>query len=228
MPMCPFAMNKPISGPSGDYTEGPFKIVHHTTEGSSAEGAMAAFAKGRSDPHFTVDEATIFQHIDTGTGARALRNEPGGVQTNRGSAIQIEVVGFAGAPKKSATLKNVARLCRWLEATHAIAREWPSGPPRAAVQGRDPGGHNRSLITWIGHSGHYGHCHVPENTHWDPAYSHIEVDYLMAAEFDAAGTLSNPGDARVVALSNRPHAAIGFAPQVIDDHNDVEQPDEDI
>jgi hypothetical protein len=45
MPVCPFAVQRPISGPSGSYTGGPFKIVHHTTEGSSAQGAFAAFSR---------------------------------------------------------------------------------------------------------------------------------------------------------------------------------------
>lgn len=95
MARCPFAVWMEISGSSGSYTSGPFKIVHHTTEGSSAEGAFGAFRANRSDPHFTVDSSKIYQHINTGKAARALRNAAGGVQTNRDSAIQIEVVGFA-------------------------------------------------------------------------------------------------------------------------------------
>ena len=43
----------------------PFKIIHHTTEGSSAVGVIAAFKKNRSDPHFTVDGMKILQNIDT-------------------------------------------------------------------------------------------------------------------------------------------------------------------
>ncbi|MBI3435685.1 MAG: N-acetylmuramoyl-L-alanine amidase [Proteobacteria bacterium] len=187
MAICPFAIQKIISGPSGPFTGGPFKIVHHTTEGGTAQGAFNAFSANRSDPHFTVDATAIFQHIDTGLGARALRNAPGGVETNRDSAIQIEVVGFAHRPKTKPTLRNVARLCRWLEQTHAIAKTWPNGPPRPANNGHDPGGHNRNAQNWDTKSGHYGHCHVPENTHWDPAYTGDEVAFLMAFDPDAGG-----------------------------------------
>jgi len=109
---CPFATWRPISGSSGSHVGGPFKVVHHTTEGSTAEGAMNAFRTNRSDPHFTVDATRIFQHIDTAEGARALRNDPGGVQTNRDSAVQIELVGFAHLPKDRRALTNLARLCR--------------------------------------------------------------------------------------------------------------------
>jgi hypothetical protein len=144
-----------------------------------------------------------------------------GVETNRDSAVQIEVVGFAGAPKHPQTLRNVARLCRWIEATHGVPKVWPSGFPKPPVNGGDPGHHNRDAATWDDQGGHYGHCHVPENVHWDPAYTSVEVDYLMAAEFDAAGHLTNPGDAAIKALANRPVSLDAPDPQVMDDHADV-------
>ena len=187
MARCPFAKWMPISGTCGSYVGGPFRIVHHTTEGSSASGAFSAFKAHRSDPHFTVDSTTIYQHIDTGTAARALRNLQGGAQTNRWSAIQIEVVGSAAKPKARPTLENVARLCRWLEQTHNIPRAWPAGLPKPAANGRDPGGHNRNPAIWTSHGGHYGHSHVPENSHWDPAYSADEAAFILAYDPDNAG-----------------------------------------
>lgn len=225
MAKCPFAVQKPISGASGAYTGGPFKIVHHTTEGTSAQGAFDAFAAHRSDPHFTVDRASVFQHIDTDVGARALRNAPDGVQTNRDSAVQIEIIGFAGADKDLQTLRNVARLCRWIEGTHAIPRIWPSGFPRPPRNGGDPGGHNHDAASWDSKSGHFGHSQVPENTHWDPAYTKIEVEYLLAAEFDAAGHLINPEHPAVQALGSRPVGLDAPKPQIMMDHADVGEAD---
>ncbi|MER9240906.1 DNA/RNA non-specific endonuclease [Mesorhizobium sp. M0633] len=180
----------PISGSSGSFTGGPFKIVHHTTEGSSAGGAFSAFRANRSDPHFTVGEGKVYQHIDTNVAARALRNAAGGVQTNRDSAIQIEVVGFAHRPKSKATLRNVARLCRWIEATHGVPKAWPNGRPKSARNGKDPGGHNRDARTWDTKGGHYGHSNVPENTHWDPAYTDDEVEFLMRFSGEEAMALT--------------------------------------
>lgn len=185
----PHAVWKKITGSSGSYTGGPFKIVHHTTEGFKAQDAMAAFLKHGSDPHFTVDADTVYQHIDTDVAARALRNLDGGVQTNRDSAIQIELVGFAHQAKNHKALANLARLCRWLEQTHGIPRVWPAGPPRPAKNGKDPGGHKRDATIWDTQGGHYGHSHVPENTHWDPAYSAAESKFVLEAEFDAQGAL---------------------------------------
>ena len=138
MPKCPFAIQKPVSGPSGSYKSGPYRIVHHTTEGTSASAAMAAYAAKRADPHFTVDRTNIYQHIDTGPGARALRNGPSGVETNRLSAVQIEVVGFAGKPKE----QGDARQCRAavpLDRGGARRAEGVAGGPAEAGDGGGQG-----------------------------------------------------------------------------------------
>jgi hypothetical protein len=214
MARCPFAQWKPISGSSGPYVTGPFKIVHHTTEGGTADGAMAAFAAHRSDPHFTVDRSGIFQHIDTGEGARALRNEPGGVETNRASAVQIELVGFAHLPKHPKALEHLARLCRWIEATHGVARTWPAGRPKPAKDGHDPGGHRRDVDVWRHESGHFGHCHVPENTHWDPGFSAEEADFVLSAQFGPEGELVSHAGAALPAGRSGAGAGAGTGRRV--------------
>lgn len=178
---------------SGAYKGGPWKIVHHTTEGSSAEGAFSAYRNNDTWPHFTVDSETIYQHVDTDTAASAVLNQSGGVETNRLSAIQIEVVTFAGEPTKpQATLRNVARLCRWLEAEHGIPAVWPSGAPRYGTS--DPGGHNRSSSNWTSLSGHYAHSQVPENSHWDSSYWPDDLAIVMEPEMEAIRIVVNGTD----------------------------------
>lgn len=218
MANCPFATLKPISGSSGSYTGGPFKIVHHTTEGSTAQGAFDAFEQNRSDPHFTVDANDIFQHIDTAVAARALRNAQGGVQTNRDSAIQIEVVGFAHRPKTKPTLTNLARLCRWIEQEHGVPKVWPNGFPKPAVDGHDPGGHNRDPHNWDTLGGHYGHSQVPENTHWDPGYTTDEVNFLMEA---GSGPELESTIERYPSIPDQ-DPGLSDAVSTMPDHNDVE------
>lgn len=167
--------------------------MHHTTEGNNASGAFSAFKKNRSDPHFTVDDRTVYQHIDTEVSSRSLRNKSSGVETNRDSAIQIELVGFAHIPKNPDSLLLLSKLLRWIEYIHDIPRVCPNGYPKTATKyGKDPGNHNRNANTWDTVSGHYGHCHVPENTHWDPAYSESEIQFIMNAEFDDMWKLVNP------------------------------------
>lgn len=82
-----------------------------------------------------MDGQRTYQHIDTSVAARALRNPPGEVETNRDGAIQIELVGFAGRDKAKNGLMNLARLCRWIEQTHGVEPVWRMarpGPMQAA------------------------------------------------------------------------------------------------
>ena len=226
MARCPFAQWMPISGSCGSNVGGPYRIVHHTTEGSTAAAAFQAFRAHRSDPHFTVDDRGITQHIDTSLAARALRNAEGGVQTNRLSAIQIEVVGFAGRPKSRPTLENVARLCRWIEQAHAVPQAWPNGFPKPSINGQDPGGHNRNAAVWASHGGHYGHSQVPENTHWDPAYTQNEATFVLAYNPDMAGL----GDPAMEDLREHFPESVDFKDTdgiAIPDHSDVEGSDAD-
>jgi hypothetical protein len=191
MATCPFATFEEITGPVGPFAGGPFKIVHHTTEGSTYASAKAAYKANKSDPHFTVTGDEVFQHIDTALAARSLKNPPGGVETNRDSAVQIEVVGFAGKPKDVTTLRTVANLCRWIEAEHGVAQTWPNGKPKASTNGNDPGGHNRDSAAWDNEGGHYGHSQVPENKHWDPGYTEAELAIVTPdAVFDAHDELA--------------------------------------
>jgi len=220
MAKCPFAKWMPLNGPVGSFVGGPKKIVHHTTEGGSADGAIAAFRKNKSDPHFTVAGDAIYQHIDTDQAARALKNISGGVETNRLGAIQIEIVGTATKPKARPTLENVARLCRWLEKTHGIPAVWPSGPPKTAINGKDPGGHNRNAANWTTKPGHYGHSHVPENIHWDPAYTAEEAKFVLTWDPDAAGLV----DPELVAMRESFPEEVEFSEEdfTMHDHGDVE------
>lgn len=167
---------------SGPYTSGPYKGVLHTTEGGSASGAISAFRTNNSWPHFLVDYAgAVWQFIDTTQAARALRNLSGGVETNRDSAIQIEIVGFAGKPKDHpiAQVDALKALMRWIESTTGVK---PIGPGRAFANAY---GQNQLRFTpqqWDNFNGWCGHCHVPENDHWDPGAIDINL-YLPTPGF---------------------------------------------
>jgi hypothetical protein len=91
MARCPFARWMPLPWNAGRYVAGPFKIVHHTTEGSTAEGAFQTYRQRHDIPHFTVDDQNIYQHLDTDVAATALAHPHGTVETNKHSAIQFEL-----------------------------------------------------------------------------------------------------------------------------------------
>jgi hypothetical protein len=191
MARCPFAQWLPLPWSVGPYVTGPFKLVHHTTEGSTANGAFDEYNTSHSIPHFTVDETTIYQHVDTEVAVTALEHPPGTPETNKSHAIQFELVAFAGQPKNRQSLFNVGRLCRWAEQQHGIPQEWPNGPPNPPRNGQDPGHHNRDATNWQTKGGHYGHCHVPANVHWDPAYTAEELAFLMAVVLPGGAGRSN-------------------------------------
>lgn len=182
MARCPFAVWDEITGDSGGFSKGPYKIVHHTTELDTYAKCRTAYKNKKADPHFTVDGTQIYQHVETDRSSRALRNPPGGVETNHWSAISIELVAKAGQDKDAEVLKNTAKLCRWLEEQYGIPQAWPSGHPKPPRNGKDPGGHNRDVDNWTNKGGHYGHSQVPENDHWDPAYTEEEVKIITPDE----------------------------------------------
>lgn len=164
---------------AGSFTGGPPKGVLHTTE----TNVWPSYRDGTIAPHLTVlaDTAakslTVQQHVSLDRAAKSLRNEPGGVETNRDSAIQIELVGTCnpGAvgmyfwPKADEwALSQLAQLMREIESL--------TGVPRRAVQTWNPypqsaglhASQRLSLTQWDSYSGWLGHQHVPENTHGDP------------------------------------------------------------
>jgi hypothetical protein len=230
---CPFATSVPIRK-AGDPYKGtaPYRIVHHTTQGSTLEGAISTYNSKGNYPHFTVDETRIYQHLTIYKPTTALNNldyktkpencklyyltdkerkevhtseeflemikKKGYVEdleTNNLYCIQIEVVGTAYEEKSKQILMNVARLCRWIENKLGIPQTWPAGPPTPLGTASA----NRDTDIWQKKGGHYGHCHVPENSHTDPGYTQIEVDFLMHATF-TDGLLDNPENPKVKPL----------------------------
>lgn len=149
-------------------------MVHHKTV-TKSDNAAALYAASGSWPHFTVSDAGVQQHYDTDTGSRALKNAAGGVQTNSDSAIQIEVVGMPGITMSGKCMDHLVALLKWLRDSQGIPWRWPEGrPPVDARTGYGARNGRRHANTWDSHGGHYGHSQVPENDHWDPAYTDLE------------------------------------------------------
>lgn len=177
MPLYPVADKSVHGNSAGAYTGGPYKGVLHTTEGASGPGAIAAFTTNNSWPHFMVDYVgKVWQFFDTNVAARALMNLAGGVQTNTDSAIQIEVVGFAGQPNShpQAQMDALRALMRWIEGATGVK---PVGPGRAFASAYGQTNLRFSNAQWDAFNGWCGHCHVPENDHWDPGA--INLDALL-------------------------------------------------
>jgi hypothetical protein len=166
------------------------KVVWHTTETSGWPG----YDSGAKAPHLTAlpDAAARRvrwrQHFPLNVNARALRNEPGGVQTNLDGAVQVELIGTSdrGGPglywpdAPEWALAELADFAAFMHTEHGVplraAPLWlpyPSsyGGSRVRMSGR----------TWDGFRGHCGHQHAPENTHGDPGDLDAQRIMFLAA-----------------------------------------------
>jgi len=174
----------------GTYTDAsPWKIVLHTMEGWLGP-STELFRRNGYAPHFGVslDKDTYWQYNSTAKASSALRNAAGGTETNRDNAIQVEIEGFAkdsGGWSEAKVLKLVQRvLVPIIRSQPLIA---PVVPFEFAKGYRDANERVRlSAAEWDAVSGIVGHCHVPENTHWDPGPFDIDlINRLLTRELAA-------------------------------------------
>lgn len=163
------------------------KLVLHTTEGSSLEGACAAYKSSNSWPHMTVDARPgvpyrICGHLGFDVAGRALKNLSGGVETNTAGVIQVEVVGSATSPG-GIDWEWIGR-----EVVGPVATEtgipltstvtwvaYPASYGKTAPQRLSPS-------QWTKYKGILGHQHVPENDHGDPGAIPIQTILDSAAQ----------------------------------------------
>ena len=157
------------------------KIVIHTTEGGSYEGARSAYAG--TQPHFTVTFQRGFfqayQHLTINAAAKALKHPYGTVDTNRGNAYQIEVVGFAtkASSMPAKYLDGIASLVKWISQQKGVANKAPTFLPYPASYGQSSV--RMTPAQWVSFSGVCGHQHVPENDHGDPGA--FQIHYVLTA-----------------------------------------------
>jgi hypothetical protein len=130
----------------------------------------------------TINPATgeVRQHIPANRAARALRNETGGVQTNRWRVLQIECLGFANEVRFHPVMAEIAD---WAHDELGVPRTnrvgWRSYPSSF-------GGANAvrlSAAAWTDYTGHLAHMHVPENVHGDPGWP-FPIGQILAGEDD--------------------------------------------
>lgn len=165
---------------AGSFSGGPVKIVLHSTE----TGTWPAYANGAVAPHETWKwNGKTFdkrQHVSHAKAAMALKNLSGGVQTNRDSAHQIEIVGscdigFAAKYKYNYLPvmgdnflrelgKEIRQLAKDIDCPLTVVKEWVSYPSSYGFKARQ----RMTLGEWDAFSGICGHQHVVENDHGDP------------------------------------------------------------
>lgn len=162
---------------SGSFVSGPYRVVLHSTEGSSYGGARAAYKTNKVSPHFTISyekgSLEVWQHVPLNRAATALEHRAGTVHTNRLSAVQIEVVAFAAKPVWPAGLvTGVADLIAWISAQCGVTPVAPHFEAYPASYGEN-NGVRMSDENWLTFNGVCGHQHVPHQSHGDPGAINI-------------------------------------------------------
>lgn len=179
------------------------KVVWHTTEGDG----WPSYDDGKKAPHYTVrpdfrSKTMLWrQHFPDDVNSRAMRNEPGGVQTNLDGALQVEIVGTCDETRSwPANMLRSWRLDDWQVEGLALFVAWANrehGVPLAApglwlaygkdvrAPGRVPASYGDSPArmtgrTWDRFRGHCGHLHAPENHHGDPGRLPIHQVFARA------------------------------------------------
>jgi hypothetical protein len=182
-------------GGAMDTPSNPGRVVWHTTESGQGDASFNAVGKYLisigAEPHILYDPSTdrLAQYGPLNESARALKND-GTTRTNRTGkvCIQIEVLGRAGSPftrtwKPGPNFKALMRAIR----SWGVPDVFPMGA--LATQYGDSNA-KRTRSTWLTKGGHYGHCNIPGNDHWDPG--NISPAVLFAAAPKAPATPSTP------------------------------------
>lgn len=165
---------------SGPFTGGGHKLVWHTCEGGGIDAMWRVLRDKNAAPHFVIDpgggDAPVYQCIPLDRSARALEHPAGTPETNRASCIQVEIVGYAkdAGSWGHVIYRDLGALAALIDHRFAIRRGYrPFTVPAKKVT---PNGFVRA-------TGHLGHSHVPNNSHWDPGAMNGAA--LMGAIADA-------------------------------------------
>lgn len=161
-------------GGAMDTPKNPPRMTWHTTEspaGKSYFYSVAAYLiRVGAEPQVIYDPVSdlLGQFGPLTQSGRALRND-GSRRTNREGKvnIQVEILGRAKEPWTKgfdpAKKPNYRKLIAAGRA-HGVPDVWPAGKPAASSSVTK----KRDRTVWQTKGGHYGHCDVPGNDHWDP------------------------------------------------------------
>lgn len=169
----PDAVALPFNGPDGGaFVEAPYRGILHTVEALTFNPSTSQYYGHRNPPHLTLarkdGKATFWQHYPFDRAARALENRAGGVQTNRQSAIQIEIAWRAAQINEmpGPMWSLLAEFIDWAAEELRILKICPQF---GGVEQYGLGNiYEFPPDAWEIFRGWCGHQHVPENAHWDP------------------------------------------------------------
>lgn len=208
----PYARRSLTFAGVGNFINVPKRGVLHTTEGGTLAGALSTYKTTGAYPHFTYDfvDNVWEQHAPISVAVTTLANVPGGVETNRHGAIQIEIVGTCDPSKKGRmpyvpempdkALAGLAAGMIWIEKQTGIKPQAPTFKAYPSSYGAG-NGVRFSYDGWANFNGWCGHEHVPENLHGDPGNINIKAllnrgnmaGDIISAPLAGNGIFAHPG-----------------------------------
>lgn len=160
------------------------RVIWHTTEGSTVDGAVGRLREQFSAPHFVIGENRIVQ-------MRPLWAQAATVRGDNSRAWQVETVGFS----KTALWLHTAPTLQPMIALLGFFLDL--GVPLERPTGwQDNGGDIKGVWATEGNSrrtsgraldfvGHVTHLEWPENTHWDMgAFNWTRIFELVEADME--------------------------------------------
>lgn len=146
---------------------GTRRVIWHTTEGSSVDGAVATLRGNFSAPHFVVGPSRLVQ-------MRPLWAEAATVRGDNSIAWQVEVVGFSQTKPwlpGPDTRKVIVELLGFFERRLSVPLKRPDGwlDDCSDITGTwaTEGNSRRLSRRAPNFAGHVMHLEWPGNTHWD-------------------------------------------------------------
>jgi hypothetical protein len=169
--------------------------VLHTIEGT-LESGMGVFHRHYA-PHFALDAHRTLQLIPLGTMGAALENDPGGVETNSITRVQIEAAGSSRTSPwlwDDATTNAVADLIATMEHVADVPLERPFPDAMPPLPWSNEAFSRRHAGKWGHTAGWFGHVEVPENAHWDPGALKWTELLRRARSFAGSGSAESQSD----------------------------------
>jgi len=196
----PFAVKLPfVHSDGGSYVGGPPRGVLHTTQSWGYTPSVSNYYGHRNPPHVTIDrDGSIYQHFPANRAARGLKHPRFRPHTNRRSAFQIEVVGFAQNPDYPIEqVEALQDVIGWVTDNLGVEREAPLPFIGSEGWGTDAPSRMKSQ-DWKNFNAWCGHQHVPWNDHWDPGAIDPE-EFILTSWKEPGDPVRNRGDAVSVA-----------------------------
>lgn len=169
-------ISDPVDGMEGlrPFTGSAVKITVHTTETPVKPNWQE---KRKGLPHYTLDGNIAYSHLPLDVAAYTLIGGDNSPNSDAGTNIQIEWVGFAenSMGRSDADYASLAELIS--DISEKVGGVWSFPFPFTGSDGWGPDGTVR--VSWEEYkdaSGILGHSHAPYNNHWDPG--RLDVDRL--------------------------------------------------